>query len=111
MVGRGFVFCCSDCSWGFGQTCRGATTSAAERTLVVRRASQRAHDSGSCGYAIGSDCNIDRTGNVFRKVFMKVAVSVKGLSKSYTIAHNQASHSTLAETVLHRMKNPFERAE
>src|SRR5881392_2128830 len=40
-----------------------------------------------------------------------IAVAVRGLSKSYTIAHNQEKHSTFAEAVLHRMKRPFERAE
>jgi lipopolysaccharide transport system ATP-binding protein len=39
-----------------------------------------------------------------------IAVSVRGVSKAYTIAHNEEKHSTLAETVLARMKNPFKRA-
>ena len=29
-----------------------------------------------------------------------IAISVRGLSKSYTIAHNEVNHSTLAETML-----------
>ena len=40
-----------------------------------------------------------------------VAISVRGLSKSYTIAHNHEKHSTLAETLLHRVRRPFERPE
>ncbi len=39
-----------------------------------------------------------------------IAVSVRGLSKSYSIAHNSERHETLAESLLHRLKNPFERA-
>jgi lipopolysaccharide transport system ATP-binding protein len=38
-----------------------------------------------------------------------IAVAVRELSKSYTIAHNQEKHSTLAETVLQRLKNPLKR--
>lgn len=40
-----------------------------------------------------------------------IAVSVRGLSKAYTIAHNQERHVTLAETLLARAKNPFKRAK
>jgi lipopolysaccharide transport system ATP-binding protein len=40
-----------------------------------------------------------------------IAVSVRGLSKSYTIAHNAVQHSTLAEQVLHRVRHPFAKAE
>ncbi len=40
-----------------------------------------------------------------------VAVSVRGLSKSYSIAHNAENHSTLAEAMLHRFKNPLQRLE
>src|SRR5260221_10707820 len=39
-----------------------------------------------------------------------LAVSVRGLSKSYTIAHNDERHVTLAEQVLSRIRNPFKRA-
>jgi len=35
-----------------------------------------------------------------------IAVSVRGLWKSYTIAHEE-KHSTLAETWLHRLRNPL----
>jgi ABC-type polysaccharide/polyol phosphate transport system ATPase subunit len=38
-----------------------------------------------------------------------LAVSVKGLSKAYTISHGQEKHVTLAETVLSRLKNVFKR--
>jgi lipopolysaccharide transport system ATP-binding protein len=38
-----------------------------------------------------------------------IAVSVRNLSKSYTIAHDEEKHSTLAETMLSRIKNPFKR--
>jgi lipopolysaccharide transport system ATP-binding protein len=40
-----------------------------------------------------------------------ISVSVRGLSKSYTIAHNAEKHVTLAESLLYRLKNPFERAD
>lgn len=40
-----------------------------------------------------------------------IAVSVRGVSKAYTISHNEERHVTLAETVLARMKNPFKRAQ
>jgi len=36
-----------------------------------------------------------------------LAISVRGLSKSYVIAHNQERHITLAETLLHRLKHPL----
>src|SRR5258706_407700 len=39
-----------------------------------------------------------------------LAVSVRGLSKSYTIAHNDKRHVTLAEQVLSRIRNPFKGA-
>ena len=38
----------------------------------------------------------------------QVAISVRGLGKSYHIAHRQL-HSTMAEALLHRLKNPFAR--
>ena len=38
-----------------------------------------------------------------------IAISVRGLGKSYQIAHKQL-HSTMAEAMLHRLKNPFARA-
>ena len=37
----------------------------------------------------------------------KLAVSVRGLSKRYTIAREQSKESTLAETVLKRLRHPF----
>jgi lipopolysaccharide transport system ATP-binding protein len=39
------------------------------------------------------------------------AISVRGLSKRYSIARNRVKHSTLAESLLHRAKNPLARAE
>lgn len=39
-----------------------------------------------------------------------IAVSVRGLSKSYTIAHNVERATTLGEAFLHRMKNPTQKA-
>jgi lipopolysaccharide transport system ATP-binding protein len=38
-----------------------------------------------------------------------IAVSVRNLSKAYTIAHDQEKHITLAETILSRLKNPLRR--
>ncbi len=35
-----------------------------------------------------------------------LAVSIKGVGKSYRIAHNQVSHFTLAEAIIHRIKHP-----
>ncbi|MEI6916320.1 MAG: polysaccharide ABC transporter ATP-binding protein, partial [Armatimonadota bacterium] len=40
-----------------------------------------------------------------------IAISVRGIGKSYTIAHNQAEHSTAAEALIHRLRHPFVRAE
>src|SRR5947209_4368844 len=40
-----------------------------------------------------------------------IAVSVRGLSKAYTIAHNAEKHVTLAETMLARLKNPLKRPQ
>ena len=40
-----------------------------------------------------------------------VAVSVRGLSKSYTIAHNAENHSTAAEALMHRLKNPLSKPD
>jgi lipopolysaccharide transport system ATP-binding protein len=37
------------------------------------------------------------------------AVSIRNLSKAYTIAHDQEKHVTLAETILSRLKNPLRR--
>jgi lipopolysaccharide transport system ATP-binding protein len=41
----------------------------------------------------------------------EIAVSARGLSKAYTIAHEQQKHSTLAETLLQRVRNPFHRVQ
>lgn len=38
-------------------------------------------------------------------------IEVRDLSKCYIIAHNRVEHSTLAETTLHRLKNPRQRPE
>ena len=40
-----------------------------------------------------------------------VAVSVRGLSKSYSIAKNIEKHSTLGEALLHKLKNPLAKPE
>ena len=40
-----------------------------------------------------------------------VAVSVRGLSKSYSIARNSVQHSTLGEAMMSRLKNPLARVE
>ncbi len=40
-----------------------------------------------------------------------IAVSVRDLSKSYIIAHNAERHSTAAEALMHRLKNPRQRVE
>ena len=39
-----------------------------------------------------------------------LALSVRGLSKSYVIAHKQEKQSTLAETLLQRVRHPFRRS-
>ena len=39
-----------------------------------------------------------------------IAVSVRGLSKSYTIAHNGERHVTLAESLLAKARRPFARS-
>ncbi len=40
-----------------------------------------------------------------------LAISVRGLGKDYTIAHNQVQHSTTAEALMNKLKNPFQRSE
>ena len=40
-----------------------------------------------------------------------VAVSVRGLSKAYTIAHNAPKHTMVGEMLMHRLKHPFERPQ
>jgi lipopolysaccharide transport system ATP-binding protein len=39
-----------------------------------------------------------------------LAIAVRGVSKSYTIAHNAPQHTTAVEALLHRVRNPMERA-
>ena len=39
-----------------------------------------------------------------------IAISVRGLSKAYTISHEGDKPSTLAESALRRMRHPFRRA-
>ena len=41
--------------------------------------------------------------------FSNIAVSIRNLSKAYTIAHDQEKHATLAETIISRLKNPLRR--
>jgi lipopolysaccharide transport system ATP-binding protein len=41
----------------------------------------------------------------------EVAVAVRGLSKSYSIAHNNTKHTTLGEALVHRARNPFQTQE
>src|SRR3954469_1003271 len=40
-----------------------------------------------------------------------IAVSVRGLSKAYTIAHEREKHVTLAEQMLSRLRRPFRRPQ
>lgn len=40
-----------------------------------------------------------------------IAVSVRGLSKSYTIAHNVEKYTTVGEALVHKLKKPLQRAE
>lgn len=40
-----------------------------------------------------------------------IAVSVRGLSKSYTIAHNAAKYTTAAEALVSKLRNPFQKTE
>jgi len=39
------------------------------------------------------------------------AISIRNLSKSFTIVHDEPQHITLAETLLHRMRHPFRKME
>ena len=36
-----------------------------------------------------------------------IAISVRNLSKAYTIAHNEVRHTTMAEAVMHRLRHPL----
>ena len=40
-----------------------------------------------------------------------IAVSVRGLAKSYSIAKNAVQHSTMGEALVHKLRNPFAKAE
>ncbi len=40
-----------------------------------------------------------------------VAVSVRGLSKSYSIARNAVNHTSAGEAIMHRLRHPFEKVE
>ena len=41
----------------------------------------------------------------------EIAISARNVSKSYTIAHNQEKHVTLAEAMLARLRHPFQRQD
>ena len=40
-----------------------------------------------------------------------IAVSVRGLSKSYTIAHNAQQHTTAAEALVSKLRHPFQKPD
>ena len=40
-----------------------------------------------------------------------IAVAVRGLSKSYNIAHNAVRHTTAAEALISRLRHPFQKQE
>ena len=40
-----------------------------------------------------------------------IAVSVRGLAKSYSIAKNAEQHSTIGEAIMHKLRNPFQKIE
>ena len=40
-----------------------------------------------------------------------IAVSVRGLSKSYRIARNAAQHTSAGEAIMHKLRHPFEKVE
>ena len=40
-----------------------------------------------------------------------IAISVRNLSKSYTIAHNATRHTTMAEAMMHRVRHPLARPQ
>ena len=40
-----------------------------------------------------------------------IAICVRGLSKCYTIAHNQPKHTTLGEALMHTLRAPRQKAE
>ncbi|HYO07477.1 MAG TPA: ABC transporter ATP-binding protein [Tepidisphaeraceae bacterium] len=41
----------------------------------------------------------------------ELALSIRGVSKSYVIEHGRTDHSTLAQTLLHRLANPLRRRQ
>jgi len=41
----------------------------------------------------------------------EIAVSVRGLSKSYSIAKNAAQHTSAGEAIMHKLRHPFEKVE
>lgn len=41
----------------------------------------------------------------------EIALSARGLSKSYSLAHNALRHNTIAEALMYRLKHPFQRQE
>jgi len=45
------------------------------------------------------------------KTSSDIAVSVRGLSKSYSIARNAAKHTTAGEALMHKLRHPFEKVE
>ena len=54
----------------------------------------------------------DITASVFSEAAVSdVAVSVRGLSKSYSIAKNAVQHSTIGEALVHKLRNPLAKAE
>ena len=54
----------------------------------------------------------DITPGVFsEKVSHDVAVSVRGLAKSYSIAKNAEKHSTMGEALMHKLRNPLAKPE
>ncbi len=54
----------------------------------------------------------DISTSVFTDAAMSdVAVSVRGLAKSYSIAKNAVQHSTIGEALVHKLKNPLVKAE
>ena len=40
-----------------------------------------------------------------------IAVSVRGLSKSYSIARNAVQHTSAGEAIMHKLRHPFEKVE
>src|SRR6476469_2804668 len=41
----------------------------------------------------------------------ELAISIRNLSKAYSVAHNAVRHSTLAEALIHKARHPFQRVE